>query len=511
MSNPYDEVPYDGAAQVLSHVNRLASMAHLFGLDPAPPENCRVLDIGCAAGENLIPMAESLPGSEFIGFDYSEREIAIGQGVIAATGLPNVRLQFGDILDPPNDLGQFDYIVAHGIYSWVSAPVRDALLRLCKSSLAKNGVAYISYNAMPGSLFKNYVRDMMRFHTRDVERPGERVRDALDITRKLAGAVPVGRGPQGALLAFYTSSLEGRSNQGIYHDELSDTNDAFYFTDFASNAAAAGLQYLAEPELSSMLVTNLPPNLRAIIAERATSIVEIEQYLDFFRSRYFRRTFLCHSGLTIERRLAPRVETFRKFRISSNASVETEGATPTVPGVVTYRAETGESFATDHPVSNAALNLLIDAYPSSVPFEELLVESVARCGLAEDAVKEHGPILATSLLTALAKSDQLLMLTLSPDGFTRTLGERPTAGRYARYSALQGDLVVTNLRHEMIQLDGLPALLLSLLDGARDRGTLERDLRSEVAKLAGDDAPELLPDDLEEALQFLADSALLTA
>ena len=511
MSNPYDEVPYDGAAQVLSHANRLASMALLFGLHPAPPENCRVLDIGCAAGENLIPMAESLPGSEFVGFDYSEKEISLGQAVIAATGLPNVRLQHGDILAPPEDLGQFDYIVAHGIYSWVPAPVREALLRLCKSSLSAEGVAYISYNTMPGSHFKNYVRDMMRFHTRDVEAPGARVQDALDIVRKLAGAVPCTSGPQGALLAFYTSSLEGRSNQGIYHDELSDVNDAFYFTDFAANAHQAGLQYLAEPELSSMLVSNLPAHLRALIAERASSIEEVEQYLDFFRSRYFRRTFLCHEGLAIERRLEPRVETFRQFRVSSNASVVPAGGNAAAAGVVTYRAETGEAFATDHPVSIAAFELLINAYPSSIQFEELLTASVAGCGLEADAAVEHGPILAAGLLAALSKSDQMLMLTLAPDAFTRTLSERPSAGRYARYSALQGDLVVTNLRHEMIQLDGLPALLLSLVDGTRDRAALIRDLQAEVTRLAGEEAPELLAEDLEEALQFLADSALLIA
>ena len=511
MSNPYDEVPYDGAAQVLSHVNRLASMAHLFGLDPAPPDRCRVLDIGCAAGENLIPMAESLPGSEFVGFDYSAKEVLNGQAVIAATGLTNVRILHGDILDPPAGLGQFDYIVAHGVYSWVPTPVREALLRLCKSSLTLSGVAYISYNAMPGGLFKNYVRDMMRFHTREVEAPVERVRDALDIVRQLAGAVPVGRGPQGALLAFYTSSLEGRSNQGIYHDELSDTNDAFYFTDFAASAHEAGLQYLAEPELASMMVANLPPHLRAVIAERATSIEEIEQYLDFFRSRYFRRTFLCHEGLTIERGLEPRVETFRKFRIASNATVVPEGSSATAQGVVTYRAETGEAFATEHPVSKVAFDLLINAYPSSIQFDELLKASVAGSGLGAEAEAVHGPILAASLLTALSKSDQLLMLTVAPGAFTRTPCERPLAGRYARYCALQGDLVVTSLRHEMIQLDGLPVLLLPLLDGTRDRSALERDLRAEVTKLAGDTAPELLPEDVDEALQFLADSALLLA
>lgn len=511
MSNPYDEVPYDGAAQVLSHPNRLASMARLFGLQPAPPERCRVLDIGCAAGENLIPMAESLPGSEFVGFDYSEREVSIGQAVIAATGLSNVRLEHRDILDPGTDLGQFDYIVAHGIYSWVPAPVREALLRLCKSSLAADGVAYISYNTMPGSHFKNYVRDMMRFHTRNVEAPGPRVRDSLDIVRMLAGAVPVGYGPQGALLAFYTSSLEGRSDQGIYHDELSDTNDAFYFTDFAASAHAAGLQYLAEPELSSMLVSNLPPPLRAVIARRATSIEEVEQYLDFFRSRYFRRTFLCHKGLSIERRLEPTVEAFRKFRLASNASVLAEGADSGAPGVVSYRTEVGEVFATDHPVSKAAFDLLIRAYPCAIPFDDLLGDSLVSCGLAGEAAAEHGSILAASLLAALSKSDQLLTLTVAADVFTRTPGDRPRAGTYARYCALQGDLVVTSLRHEMIQLDGLPVLLLPLLDGTRDRPALVRDLRAEVAKVAGDEASEVLPEDLDEALQFLADSALLLA
>lgn len=508
MSNPYDDVPYDGAAQVLSHPNRLAAMARLFGLNPAPPERCRVLDIGCAGGENLIPMAESLPGSEFAGFDYSAREVSIGQAVIAATGISNVRIDQRDILDAP-DLGQFDYIIAHGIYSWVPPAVREALLRLCKASLAPQGVAYISYNALPGSHFKNYVRDMMRFHTRDVDEPGARVRGALDIVRKLAGAVPAGRGPQGALLAFYTSSLEGRSNQGIFHDELSDTNDPFYFSDFAASARQAGLQYLAEPELSSMLVSNLPAHLRAVIAEHATSIEEVEQYLDFFRLRYFRRTLLCHDGLAIERRLEPRVETFRGFRVSSNASAEPGGADPAAPGVATFRAETGETFATDHPPSKAAFARLIGAYPASVAFDDLLADSLERCGLARESEVEHGPLLAASLLAAVSKSDQMLMLTLAPDAFTRTPGELPLAGRYARYCALQGDLVVTNLRHEMVQLDDLPPLLLPLLDGTRDRAALERDLRAEVTRLAGDDAPELLPEDLEEALQLLADSALL--
>ena len=94
-------------------------------MNPPPIDNCRVLEIGCASGGNLIPMAVTLPNSYFVGIDFAERQIADGQQVVAALGLTNVRLLAEDVLQITADFGQFDYIIAHGIYSWVPPEVRE--------------------------------------------------------------------------------------------------------------------------------------------------------------------------------------------------------------------------------------------------------------------------------------------------------------------------------------------------------------------------------------------------
>ncbi|MBI1879375.1 MAG: class I SAM-dependent methyltransferase [Chloroflexi bacterium] len=120
MANPatqtiYDQIPYPSLSFSWSHPSHLATLAVLVGMQPAPVERCRVLELGCAGGGNLIPMAYSLPDSEFIGIDLSARQIAEGQEMVAALGLRNVSLKQTNILGIASDFGRFDYIIAHGI------------------------------------------------------------------------------------------------------------------------------------------------------------------------------------------------------------------------------------------------------------------------------------------------------------------------------------------------------------------------------------------------------------
>src|SRR5262245_53527423 len=139
----YDEVPYESHPLPQTHPAHLAAVARLFGLLTPPPERCRVLEIGCASGGNLIPMALTLPGSSFVGIDLSERQVAEGHRLAGALGLGNVELLHRDVLDVGDELGRFDYVLCHGVYSWVPAPVRDRALELCATNLAPNGVAYV--------------------------------------------------------------------------------------------------------------------------------------------------------------------------------------------------------------------------------------------------------------------------------------------------------------------------------------------------------------------------------
>ena len=174
----YDEFPYLSFPFPQSHPDRLATIGWLFGMQPAPIDRCRVLEVGCASGGNLIPMAASLPGSEFVGIDFSPVHIERGVADIEALGLSNIRLLAMDIMDFSEAHGTFDYIIAHGVYSWVPNAVQERLLAICARQLQPAGIAYVSYNTLPGWRMRSVVRDAMTYHTRGIAEPGKRVAQA---------------------------------------------------------------------------------------------------------------------------------------------------------------------------------------------------------------------------------------------------------------------------------------------------------------------------------------------
>lgn len=159
----YDEVQYPSGIHEQTHPDRLATIATLLGLSPAPIQRCRVLELGCGDGTNVHAMAYGLPQSEFLGIDRAVRPIAAGRQMIADFALTNVRLEQRDFLEIGADRGS-SIIITHGVYSWVPAPVRDSIMRICAECLAPNGFASIRYNAYPGCHLRDMARRMMLFH-----------------------------------------------------------------------------------------------------------------------------------------------------------------------------------------------------------------------------------------------------------------------------------------------------------------------------------------------------------
>jgi SAM-dependent methyltransferase len=318
----YDTVPYPSLSYAQSHPDRLATVATLLGMAPAPVDRCRVLELGCAGGWNLIPMAYGLPGSEFVGIDNSARQIAEGQAIVKALDLPNIDLKPLDILDADASLGQFDYVIAHGVFSWVPKEVQDAILELCKRNLAPNGVAYISYNAYPGWRMLGIIRDMMLYHTRALSDPQEKAIEARALLDFLAESVPAESGAYGSFLNMYAQMLQGelkgsshRGNSFLLHDELEEVNEPFYFYEFAERAANYGLQYLGEAEMRSMMDTNFPPQVSAGLRQISNSVIDLEQYMDFLRNQTFRKTLLCHDDVVLSRTLT--TDQLRSFYVAS--------------------------------------------------------------------------------------------------------------------------------------------------------------------------------------------------
>ncbi|HVP47903.1 MAG TPA: class I SAM-dependent methyltransferase, partial [Bryobacteraceae bacterium] len=276
MSFAYDQVLYPGFPLAQTHPDRLATIAGLLGMAAAPPDGCRVLELGCGDGGNLIPMALGLPKSRFTGIDLAEQAVARGRAVIRALGLENISLQQMDLIEAGADLGEFDYILAHGVYSWVPAEVRDVVLKIFRTCLAPGGVAYISYNAYPGFHRREMFREMMIHHVRDVQHPAGRYQQAVQLVEGLAKC----KLESELARALFDEELRHLSETApwvVYHDDLADTNRAFYFHEVAAEARRHQLQYLAEADFFEVQTETYPEPVRERIGRFAgTDVVAKE-------------------------------------------------------------------------------------------------------------------------------------------------------------------------------------------------------------------------------------------
>ena len=261
----YDEVPYSSHPYAQTHPYRMAVMGALFGMNPAPADRCRVLELGCAGGGNLVPMAAVLPESRFIGIDLSSVQIADGQRMVDALGLKNIELKHLSITDVNDSMGEFDYIVCHGVYSWVPEPVRQKILDICAHQLAPQGIAYVSYNTYPGWHMRGTVRDMMLYHSRKWEKPQEKVGHARALLDFLVKSVPESSGAYASLLAKEMELMKAQADYYILHEHLEAVNVPMYFHEFAAQAKASGLQFLAEAEFGAMSMQGLSSDIRNIV------------------------------------------------------------------------------------------------------------------------------------------------------------------------------------------------------------------------------------------------------
>jgi methyltransferase-like protein/SAM-dependent methyltransferase len=532
----YEDVPYPDFCYTQTHPDRLATLATLLGLTPPAIENGRVLEIGCAVGGNLIPMAYGLPDAQFVGIDISPHQIKLGQETIQDLGLKNVTLQVADILDIDADFGQFDYIVAHGIYSWVPAEVRDKLLAICQENLSPNGIAYISYNVLPGWHMLGALRDMMLYHIRDVANPQERAVQAQQfVDFLLESASP--DDPYGTLgkafhelLQSYNGFVtqERGTTQGdaqlLLHDELAPVNDAVYFHEFIDHAQQHGLQYLIEAELSRVMPNNFPPDVAQQLAQMAKSTEEMEQYMDFLRNRSFRQTLLCHAEVPLKRSLNLTPDA---FFIATYAVPVTEDMNIHETSPAQFQGPDGSVLKTDHPVTKAAMLHLAKNTPVSFSFRQLLemarqqVYGDAAAGQDAAQIVQDAQLLAANILKAYGYSSRLVELHVFQPHFVREVSEKPVGSPLARRQVLHGNSKVTNLRHERVSLDDTGRFVLPLLDGTQSQvdivaklldlvGQGEVELKLEEDAATGS-AADQLTHEVAMSLQWLARAALLVA
>ena len=504
-ASSYDAVPYSVCAFAQTQPDRLATIATLFGMHPASPANCRVLELGCAQGGNLIPMALGHSDSRFVGVDLSARQVADGQAMVRELGLQNVDLRAASILDVGADLGRFDYILVHGVYSWVPPDVQENILEICNRNLAPQGVAYISYNALPGWHARGAIREMLWYHTAAISDPAERVRQARALLAFLIKSMPASLAGYSALVRQELTVLLRTPDTYLLHEHLEEFNEPLYFHQFAQRAAGKGLQYLGEAQVGTMIPDRFGPETEKTLRQVSADLLHMEQYMDFLRNRMFRQTLLCHDDVKLEHAFRP--ESVMNFRIASPARPVGQDGTESAQDQE-FSAKGAATLKTHDPLMKSAMTYLSEKWPASVSFDELYATASGRVGTHATDPQQQRVQLAIRLLSCYISA--LVEFSTSPPAFVVDISERPVASPYARLRARSGTKVV-NMRLESMNLGERSLQLLRHLDGQHDRAALLAMVEA-LLDSAGENSQAnrvRVPEFVDRALEAFARSALL--
>lgn len=294
----YSELGYKSMPFPYTTPATLEAYAALVGVSAPNPKNARVLELGATYGGNIISQALFNPDATFVGIELSQEQVEKGNEVIANAGLTNVSLIQSDIASIGSEIGTFDYIIAHGVYSWVDDGVKEALLRLINEHLAEDGIAYISYNTYPGWHTMDEVRQLMMFSNRD--------KTQFNHKEKVLHGKTIGSIVGSQILKYdnlkernskFLGALRSVMQKDEYyvgHDHLEPNNDPVYFYQFNDHLEAHNLAYLCDADLTLSMVRSFDADIADTLDKLALNDhVAQEQYLDFMLDTTFRKSIIC--------------------------------------------------------------------------------------------------------------------------------------------------------------------------------------------------------------------------
>jgi methyltransferase-like protein len=515
----YDEAPYVSLPFPASSPDHLAAVAYLFGVQSAPPHQCRVLELGGASGGNLIPHALKYPGSEYVGIDLSQKQIDEGLANIQALGLQNIRLLHMNLANIPASLGQFDYIICHGVYSWVSAEVQTAIMHICQHHLTRNGLAFISYKTYPGWKFKEIIRDVMQYGAIHQTEAKARLADARSAFDFLADSSSEGSLMHQALHEN-VGLIRTMRDDYLMHEYMEPFNRPCYLHELVQHAQDHGLSYLADAAVSIMFVGNLKPAIaQSLLDKYGDSQVQIEQHMDFLSNRQFRQTILApqHRQAEISYQLDRRRQDAMYFA----------GDYSLPEGHVLNHDESPQIFLVENveivistAIGKAAMKVIGDHFPATLTPAQITDAAQSLLQRVKETDHDNVNRLLKSLIIQGA-----IIFRIAPAPITGNVSERPVAYGPALAMVVHQDASqVTNIWHATVQVSLAERLLLRQLNGNNNEAQLSDILLDQVAQgmlqFKNADGSNITDPDLkqeramltvQQALQLLCKKGLLAA
>jgi len=382
----YNVIPYESLPISYTYVPFLAALGRLYGLETPDPVACRVLELGCAEGSNIVPMAYYFPKSKFVGIDLSAVQIASGQAHIDALELDNITLHVDDLAQMrASDYGQFDYIIVHGVFSWVPPEVQQRILQLGKTLLSQQGMMYISYNTYPGWHQHMVLRDAFKLYCEDAlepEQKKQKMRAAIDY---LKGFFTTTNNDFSAYYVKRLDDLKSHTSSYIYHEYLEDYNAPLYLTEFIKRIEADEMQYVSDAYLPIDEPMLLGKARFAYLKDIKPRIKQL-QAMDFMINQRFRRSLICHQQTVLQERFSPK----DMMKVAYRSNLIAKHIATRSPSLRHHRKakyylqENPQLLITvSHPVTKAAIQVLADNFPSSLHYADLLQQAcqhVVRAG-----------------------------------------------------------------------------------------------------------------------------------
>ena len=370
----YDEIPYHGYPFEYNRPENLKTIGALFGIEPPKLESARVLELGCSDGGNLLRFAETYPKSYTLGIDLSKVEIDNGQKVLNELKLKNIELKAMSITDLDGSYGKFDYIICHGVFSWVPDFVKDSILEVSKKLLNKNGLAFISYNTLPGWNMINSVRELMVYHSENFSNIHDKIiqsRAALNFIQESLDGQDT---PHAQFMQFSAKNMANKEDHYLRHEYLAEENKAFYFNEFIEQARAKDLEYVGDTDVQRMYIGNLPQKAMEKLGT-INDIVRTEQYMDFINNTQFRCTVLTHKDTKLSRNITD--ETIQKFYYYCNINLLDETINVEDNSKATFYIDNNKqrTVNTSTPEMKAILHTLCNNVGNPLSVNDIIEES----------------------------------------------------------------------------------------------------------------------------------------
>ncbi|CAB3946655.1 hypothetical protein LMG6001_01256 [Achromobacter insolitus] len=383
----YDNVPYTSHAFHYAGPRHLRATAFLYGIDTVPLEHARVLELGCASGGNLLPFAAAYPDAQVVGVDLSSVQVDEGLRVVSELGLKNVQLHAMSLADITPDFGEFDYIIAHGVLSWVPPEVKAAILRICRENLAPNGLAYISYNTYPGWKANDVLRDAMMLNTYGAADDADRLARGKAMLLLLSQGMARSN-PMASALSQAVAGLERYSDYYLTHEYLEAFNTPCYLVEFVSAAQDVGLAYVGDAESQTELPTLYGQNVQLHLSLTAIGQPKAmrQQFLDFAIGRSFRKSMLVHAESASSILDLPDPSRLAQLRFAG-MYVQVNNSEASAAGQTVLRNQAANELTTNDPMVLATTEALSAAWPGSLPFADIvaMVKSCAPEPISDEA------------------------------------------------------------------------------------------------------------------------------